>query len=64
VGDVDPLDPNELKKLLASLDIAHARIMDVVLGKALSAEEVELVRAAVRGTMRTLNALDSTRVPI
>ena len=64
MGDVDPLDPSELKRLLVTLDIAHARVMDVVLGKSLSANEVEEIRDAIRKTSKTLNALDQNRSPI
>ncbi len=58
-ADADPLAPRELAKLLSTLAIAQATVVDLVLGRPCSRAHVAAVRNALTALDGVLTALEA-----
>lgn len=64
MGDVrpraaDPLSPHELKRILATLAVGQALVIDLVLGRPCGRAHVAAVREALTGLDEVLQALEA-----
>ncbi|KKM13127.1 hypothetical protein LCGC14_1719430 [marine sediment metagenome] len=55
------LTPNQLRRLLAALEVSKALVLDAIRGRSVRREDVADLRRTVIGVRRVLNALDEER---
>ncbi len=58
---LEDLSPGSLERLLGSLDLSKALILDVLRGRSISEEEVNQVRKSIHSVRKTLNSLDEKK---
>ena len=61
MGDVDPLAPSQLRRVLSALVVGEALVLDCIRGRSVRQDDVADLRQAVRGVHRVLDALDDER---
>ena len=55
------LTPNQLRRLLAELEVSKALVLDAIRGRSIRRDDVSSLRQTVTGIHRVLNALDEER---
>ena len=55
------LNPNQLRRLLAALEVSKALVLDAIRGRSVRREDVADLRRTVIGVRRVLDALDEQR---
>ena len=55
------LTPNQLRRLLAELEVSKALVLDVIRGRSIRRADVAGLRQSITGLHRVLNALDEEK---